>query len=148
MAGSAPTRADFYVVSGPGERVARVACRLAEKVYESGQTAFIRVPDQQGAEQLDALLWSFREDSFIPHRRADQGNEQGKHNLPIIIGEGEATPARDVLINISAHSEPAPERFERIAEVFSESDENARTQARERWRHYQERGFTLKNHKV
>ena len=66
------TRVDFYISKNnhPDDR-AKLACRLAEKAYQMKHRIYVHTDDRQQAEQLDQLMWVFRDGSFIPHCLAD-----------------------------------------------------------------------------
>ena len=140
------TRVDFYVLENPTPAGAPgLACRLAEKAYDEGHRIYIHVEDQQQAEALDALLWTFRAGSFIPHAlTGEQGDEAPVH---IGFGEGPAEAHDDVLINLTAQVPLFFSRFARVAELV-DADEAARLKARERFRFYRERGYTLDTHNI
>ena len=70
------TKVDFYVLGTSGDRARQhFACRLAEKAYRLDNTIHIRTIDQRAAEQLDELLWTFRDGSFVPHELSVGGSE-------------------------------------------------------------------------
>jgi DNA polymerase-3 subunit chi len=43
------------------------ACEIAEENYARGNRLQIIALDQEQAERLDDLLWTFKHDTFIPH---------------------------------------------------------------------------------
>ena len=140
-------KVDFYVIGGSGEQTRRrFACRLAEKAYRLDNTVHIHATDRQSVQQIDDLLWTFRDGSFVPHEvlgdRADDGP------APVTIG-CDSPPARecDLLINLSDDIPSIADSFPRIAEIVT-SDEDARTRSRNRFVDYRERGHTLDTHKL
>ena len=136
-------RADFYLVGKPRfrEEPLRLVCELARKAHDAGQWTLVLARDQAQAEALDDLLWAFDEDAYVPHQLA--GDEEDDL-APVLI----ATPAMDVpmrplLINLR---DDAPDgAFERVLEVVP-AEPAARAPLRERWKHYQSRGFALDKH--
>jgi DNA polymerase-3 subunit chi len=63
------TQVDFYILRGEAaEARLRTACRLAAKAVQLDQHVFIRALNEGEARQLDELLWTFSESSFLPHR--------------------------------------------------------------------------------
>ena len=44
---------------------------LLEKTLEKGWRALVKLPESKLAE-LDSLLWTFRDDAFLPHGRDDE----------------------------------------------------------------------------
>lgn len=69
-------RVDFYLLASdqPDARWL-VACRLLEKAYAKGHKVYVLCNNKQDAELLDELLWTFKEDSFIPHNLQGEGPE-------------------------------------------------------------------------
>ena len=62
------TRIDFYL-PGAGARDNRfgLACRLADKAYHQGRRVYLHAASAEQARHLDRLLWTFRDQSFVPH---------------------------------------------------------------------------------
>jgi DNA polymerase-3 subunit chi len=134
---------DFYVLSQSGEQARQLfACKLAEKAWRLQHTVHIHTASRADAEQLDTLLWTFRDGSFVPHNLAGAGP------APVSIGcTGEATEPRDLLINLAADIPAEASAFRRIAELVS-SDAECREQGRKRFSAYREQGHELNTHKL
>jgi len=138
------TLVGFYVVqtAEPGERL-QVAARLADKAFGRGHRIFINAADQAQADELDALLWTFRPSSFLPH-----GLHGQEHSDTIAIGWGqEPENHNDLLINLQFEIPPFFSRFQRVAEVVTQEPASL-TALRKSWRFYQERGYQLEKHDV
>lgn len=120
------------------------SCRLLRKAYRRG-TSVVVSGDAALLQQLDSLLWEFSTLEFLPHCR-DSARATTVSASPILLVEqAQACPALGVLINIGQALPSGFERFTRLIEVAS-SDEDDRLAARERWKHYQARGYPLKRH--
>jgi len=94
---------------------------------------------------MDQLLWTFRDQSFIPHELLPNADLK---TTPVIIGwSGDAAEECDVLINLATEIPVFFSRFERLVEIVGK--EPAQKQAsRDHYRYYQERGYPLTNHKL
>ncbi len=140
------TRISFYLLQDtqPQARLL-TACRLAEKVYQTGNQLYVHALDEPQTQQIDQLLWTFRQGSFIPHERAEQDDEVS----PILIGHTAQPPRRinDVLLNLAAEVPVFFSRFARVLEVVDAQGE-AREQARVRFRFYRDRGYELETHEL
>lgn len=137
------TRADFYLL-GTDASVPDFTCRLVDKVYNLGQTIAVWLTDTSQAADLDRRLWTFRQESFIPHVVTDDAED----TLPEPVRLCVAHPvAAAVLVNLTNRAVPEPQSFERIAEVVP-ADEAARAQARERYRVYRDAGCELEVHSL
>ncbi len=141
------SKVDFYVIGGSGEQIRqRFACRLAEKAYRLNNTIHIHAADQQSVQQIDDLLWTFRDGSFVPHEIL---NSPSLETLTPITISCESAPSRncDLLINLGEEIPAIAATFPRIAEIVT-SDEDAKTRSRKRFVDYRERGDTLDTHKM
>jgi DNA polymerase III subunit chi len=140
------TRISFYILKGSQEHDRQVfACRLIEKAYLQGNHVYVHAADEQQAEQLNTVLWSFRPDSFVPHELM---NETPDTNCPILIGHNAAPPRlMNLLINLSPQQPLFFSQFERMAE-FINDDEHIKNSGRERYRFYQQRGYDLESHSI
>ena len=139
------SKVDFYVIRGSGEQSRqRFACRLAEKAYRLDNTVHIVAADRPSVEQIDDLLWTFRDGSFVPHEVL--GLSSAEAPAPITIGYDSA-PARscDLLINLSEEIPSTVDSYSRVAEIVS-ADEDAKSRSRKRFVDYRERGHTLDTH--
>lgn len=139
---------DFYVLESPAEReTLRTACRLAEKAWTRGHRVFIHTASSDAARSLDDLLWTYRQDSFVPH--ALYGGSGASEALePVLVGDGTRIPEDiDVLINLTGTVPAFADRSSRIAEIVG-GDEPGRRAGRERYRQYRDRGFAIQQHNL
>lgn len=136
------TRVGFYVIQANGSLPRlQVAARLADKAFQRGHRVFINAANQQQASELDALLWSFRPTSFLPH--ALHGEESDE---PIAIGWGQDPETHnDLLINLQLEIPRFFSRFRRVAEVVTQ-DPDSLEALRKSWLFYRDRGYQLDKH--
>jgi DNA polymerase III subunit chi len=136
---------DFYVLSQSGEQARQVfACKLAEKAWRLNHTVHIHAATRSEAEQLDQLLWTFRDGSFVPHFVLGTAHAPA----PVSIGCDKDEPeARDLLINLGPAIPAHAAAFPRIAELVS-SDAECREQSRKRFVAYRDQGHELNTHKL
>jgi len=139
------SKVDFYVIKGAGEQSrAHFACRLAEKAYRLDHTVHIVVANPQSARQIDDLLWTFRDGSFVPHEVV--GQDAAATPAPITIGVESAAPRScHLLINLGNETPASADAFARVAEIVT-TDEDARARSRQRFVAYREQGHTLDTH--
>lgn len=144
------TRIDFYVLQSSTEQQRSVlACRLAEKAFGLGLDIYVHTPSQTATAQLDDLLWTFRDGSFLPHLQVDESKAvDPQRRTPILLGHDEAPDNHDgLLINLADDVPLFFSRFERVAEIVTSSDAG-RNLARDRFRFYRDRGYPLSTHKL
>lgn len=138
-------RADFYLLSAnaPPEAALNFACRLADKAFQLGHRVYLHTASAEQSARLDELLWTFRQDSFVPHACYDQPLAAA---AAVVIGHGVPPPEwNDVLLNLGAELAPAHERFARIGEVVAYPQRQA---ARNRYQHYKSLGYLMEHHDV
>ncbi len=140
------TRIDFYILAEPSQGNRHtLACRLADKAYQQGHRVYLHADSEQEAAQLDRLLWTFRDRSFVPHGLSGQVDTA---RTPVLIGWGdEAADEHDVLINLGREVPHFFSRFERVMEPVDQAEE-IRTAARQRFRFYRDRGYPLDTHDI
>ncbi len=140
------TRIDFYVLAAGarGDRLL-LTCRLAERARADDQRVLIHCPDLSNARHLDRLLWTYRDQSFLPHGLVGETNPT---LTPVLISpNGEPATEDQVLINLSPEVPEFFARFERLCEPL-DHDPAVRDAGRRRWKCYRDRGYDLKHHEV
>ena len=139
-------RIDFYLIPEAREKARlHFVCRLIEKAYKLRHRIYIHVDNQSEAHALDELLWTYRDDSFLPHHLAGEGPEPAP---PIQIGF-QTPPAkqRDILINLSQSIPDFYTQFTRILE-FVTTDPVVQATAREHYKLYRAKGHTINTHQL
>ncbi len=134
------TRIDFYF-NAPDK--ADVARKLATKAFNGGQNVLVYTCDAARARQLDLAFWSAQPMSFLPHVRC--GHPLARQT-PILIGaHPDELASADILISLDDEPPEFFDRFQRLLEIVS-SDDQDRSRARQRYREYQQRGYSLQTH--
>lgn len=63
--------------------------KLLEKAYETGKSVLVRVGNEERVEFLNALLWTYNDQSFLPHGSKKDGNAELQ---PIWLTSGTDNP--------------------------------------------------------
>ena len=120
----------FYQLKG--QTPEQVLPALLQKSLERGWRVVVQASSEERVEALDAHLWTWRDDSFLPHgtARDPQAAEQ-----PIVLTANEENPnhasvrflvdGADLTQNTAA--------YERIVMLFDGDDPDALEAARARW---------------
>ena len=137
------TRITFYILQGSYQQGLQTLCRITEKASAQGHSIFIHAPDQNLAQQMDILLWTWNEQSFIAHDLAEQADEASA----VVIGKSPPEHLDGVLINLDPEVPPVFSRFSRVVEIVA-GDEAQKAAARERFRFYKDRGYPLETHEL
>lgn len=129
----------FNVPDKPG-----YACRLLRKAHAAGGPVGVVAP-RAVLDDLDTRLWSFSALDFIPHCLATAPAPM-LGATPIVLAEHCAQlPQSGVLVHLGEQVPAGFERFERLIELVG-TDEADRAHARQRWRHYADRGYAIQRH--
>lgn len=141
-----PPRVDFYLLaSDKADDRWMLACRLLEKAWLRGHSVFVYCDNQEQAELIDEMLWTFRDDSFIPHNLQGEGPEPPP---PVQIGyQQEPRGFNDILLNLSDHIPSFFNRFRRIMHLVGNSDESKEL-SRVHYREYRSRQCELHTHPI
>ena len=105
---------------------------LLEKTLERGWKAVVEIGSEERAAALEAHLWTYRDDAFLPHGRDGAGHEARQ---PILLTTGtENANGADVRFFVDRAVPRDTEGYRRIVFLFSGHDGDAVTEAREAWK--------------
>lgn len=91
---------------------------------------------QETIDRLDRGLWTWRDDSFLPHGAA--GRQESEH--PVLLST-QALPVNGARVAVLLDGTDAdPHQFERIMVLFDGAEESARAKARQQYRTARESG--------
>jgi len=114
---------------------------LLEKTLERGWRALIKSSHAHRLDELDERLWTFDEESFLPHGRADQPHADRQ---PVLLSESsENLNGAQALFIVDDAELGATEGIERCFIIFDGRDETALQQARARWKTLKTDGANL-----
>ncbi|MDE5441829.1 DNA polymerase III subunit chi [Bradyrhizobium sp. CSA207] len=122
--------------------VENVLPSLLEKSLERGWRVVVQATSPERADALDAHLWSYRDDSFLPHAtwRVNDAAEQ-----PIVLAIEEDNPnGAQVRFLIDNAAMPQNcQSYERMVLLFNGEDPDALALARSAWTDCKARGFVV-----
>jgi DNA polymerase-3 subunit chi len=108
---------------------------LIERTLERGWRALIKAESADRASAIDSLLWTYNDQTFLPH--AQIGDGDAKRQPVLITTEDDNANAANVLFLVGG-AEPlawnAPNDLSRIVLMFDGRDETALTRARSAWK--------------
>ena len=110
---------------------------LVERTRERGWRALIRAESAERADAIDALLWTYDEQSFLPHAQTGDG-DAARQPVLITLEEGNANNAQ-ILFLVGGAATPEwngefAMAFARIVLLFDGRDPAALTAARVAWK--------------
>jgi DNA polymerase-3 subunit chi len=120
----------------------RVLPALLEKSLERGWRVVVQAASEERAEALDAHLWVFRDDSFLPHGTWREGEAREQ---PILLTVHDDNPngarVRFLLDGVPLPADVAA--YDRIVPLFDGEDPDAVEAARARWSEAKQNGFAV-----
>ncbi|MCF8478042.1 MAG: DNA polymerase III subunit chi [Pseudolabrys sp.] len=129
----------FYHLQG--QKLEGVLTPLLEKSLARGWRVAVQGATEERIDALDAHLWTYRDDGFLPHGtwREPEAAEQ-----PVLLTLSDGNPnAATVRFLIEGGAVPADaDNYERIVLVFDGDDDEAVAAARATWTDAKAKGFT------
>lgn len=106
---------------------------LLERALAAGWRAFVRSTETARLDFLDDHLWTFAEESFLPHGREDALSPERQ---PVLLGRSEIRAnAAEALFLLDGADEPGDVAgVERVFVLFDGADTQAVAAERERWK--------------
>lgn len=119
----------------------RVLPELLEKTLARGWRALVRAPSQDRIDHLDGWLWSYKDESFLPHATAADPEPERQ---PILLTTAPGNPnAAQALFILDGAECGALEGFERCILLFDGRDSAALNEARGRWKDFKAQGLPI-----
>ena len=113
---------------------------LLETALAEGRRAVVQAASVEARDALNERLWSYREDSFLPHGGPGDGDPATQ---PIFLTETDTAPngaALRVLLNPADAPRFVATAVERIVVLFDARDEAAMAAARAAWKSLKDAG--------
>jgi DNA polymerase III subunit chi len=132
------TELRFYHLTD--QRLERVLPQLLEISLQRGWRVVVQTSLEERIDFLDAHLWSYRDDAFLPHGTM---READAYEQPIVLALDDSNPNRAnvrFLIDDAEIPEDAG-HYERLVLIFDGMDDEAVSRARARWSEAKARGF-------
>lgn len=120
----------------------RVLPALLEKSIERGWRVVVQAASEERAEALDAHLWTYRDDSFLPHGTWREAEAREQPILLTIYDDNlNGARVRFLLDGVPLPAEVAA--YDRIVLLFDGEDPDAVEAARARWSEAKQNGFAV-----
>ena len=118
----------------------RVLPALLEKSLERGWRVAVQAGSDERIEALDALLWTYRDDAFLPHGTY-RDREAAAQPILLTLDDDNANTASVRFLLDGAPTPADATTYRRIVVLFDGDDPEAAAGARERWEEAKARGF-------
>ncbi|AWM07173.1 MULTISPECIES: DNA polymerase III subunit chi [Bradyrhizobium] len=115
---------------------------LLEKSLERGWRVVVQSTSEERADALDAHLWTYRDDSFLPHATW-RVNDAADQPVVLAIEEGNPNGAHVRFLVDNAALPQDAQGYARMVMLFNGDDPDALALARSAWTDCKARGFDV-----
>ena len=130
----------FYHLQG--QKLEGVLPSLLEKSLERGWRVVVQAASEERIDALDAHLWTYRDDTFLPHGTTRETDVAAQ---PVLLTVNEGNP-NGANVRFLVEGAPVPadaETYQRIVLVFDGEDEEALAAARAHWGAAKDKGLEV-----
>lgn len=114
---------------------------LLEKSLERGWKVAVQTASDERRDALDVHLWTYRDDSFMPHG-TDASENAGNHPV-LLTATGDNANEANVRFIVDGADPPASDAYERFVFMFDGYDADQLEAARAQWKKLKGEGHTL-----
>ena len=138
----------FYILD-KAENLKISVCKIIKEYYKKKYKIFVSSHSNDLIDELNNLLWTFEQISFIPHCTTKNYDK----NSPILLSGKDSFQKTinlkeyDVWLNLDNKMEENYTDFEIILEIVSQNEEE-RILSRKRYLNYQKNNFEVKHEKL
>ncbi len=133
------TRVDFYHLQKA--TVEDTLPKLLEKAISTDKNVLVKIGSEERVEFLNTSLWTYEEQSFLPHGSKKDGNAEQQ---PIWLTSGDDNPNNATMLFLVDGAGVDDEKiagFDRVFNLFDGNSENSLSQARAFWKQIKNAGF-------
>jgi DNA polymerase-3 subunit chi len=110
----------------------RVLPGLLEKTLERGWRAVVQAGTEERLEALDAHLWTYADDSFLPHGTVRDGAPE---HQPVFLTVSDGNPnGASIRFLVDGADCEGLAAYQRVVYLFDGRDDDARVKARAQWK--------------
>lgn len=130
----------FYQLNG--QKIEQILPPLITRSLERGWRVAVQASSEERVEALDAHLWTWRDDAFLPHGTWREAEAAEQPVLLTINAENPNGAAVRFLVDGAAVPADAS-AYQRLVLLFDGDDPEALEAARERWTSAKKDGFEV-----
>jgi DNA polymerase-3 subunit chi len=133
------TRIGFYHLTK--STLEQALPKLLDRALKAGHKTLLIAGSAERIEHLDALLWTFEADSWLPHG-AVRGGDAALQPILLTVDDENLNQA-DVLVLTDGVSSTKVDQFSRCINLFDGNDAEAVQAARRQWKDWAAQGLAL-----
>ncbi len=122
------------------QKLERVLPQLLEVSLQRGWRVVVHVSSDERIESLDAHLWTYRDDSFLPHGTS-RGADAADQPVLLTANDGNPNKANVRFLIDGVPLPPDAASYDRLVLIFDGNDDDAVAVARERWSQAKAQGY-------
>ncbi len=115
--------------------------KLLERTLQAGERALVMLSSTERVDALNAHLWTYEPDSWLPHGAEKDGNPSEQPIWLTAGADNENGAGFLFLADGATHGDVTG--FKRVFELFDGRDDDAVAAARGRWKAYKDAGHEL-----
>jgi DNA polymerase III subunit chi len=127
----------FYHLQG--QSLEQTLPQLLERTLQRGWKAIVRASSPERLRTLDDHLWTFSDESFLPHGLEDDA-QAGAFPIVLTLGDSRLNGA-DVCFSVDGAHLPTTDGWVRLVLIFDGGDADALASARLQWKDVKARGL-------
>jgi DNA polymerase-3 subunit chi len=135
-----PTSCEVWFYHLERTSLEQVLPELLEKTLNRGWRARVRTGDPRRIDAVDNWLWTYRDDSFLPHGMT---GEPFAERQPVLLGDGSDNPNGAQALFLLDGDPGDLAGYERCVVIFDGRDELALQGARALWSRYRTTGHAV-----
>jgi len=113
---------------------------ILTQAYKRGMRAIVKFANDETLEQMDAHLWSFHPDSFLPH-----GADNNAKDQPIWLTTKDENPNMASLLILTEDCDSdQKDDFDLCCHIFDGMNDASLKAARTKWKDLKDGGYALK----
>lgn len=136
---------DFYLLEQQtAGKLYPFACRLLEKVLSQAESIFVAHNNLEECYQFNEFLWSYRDNSFIPHCLS---SDTIALETPVVLGTMEKLDLQKIVLNFCHEIPKQTNQIKRVLEIVPD-EPSWRALARKKFLLYKNLTSEIKTHKL
>ncbi|GKT08027.1 DNA polymerase III subunit chi [Desulforhabdus sp. TSK] len=135
----------IYFVETPSEKQRFLLCRWVDRFHEAGRKVQVLVDSTLAAQHLDQMLWTFAQESFIPHRVL---TSKGSVDImePVVITVGEiVVQGFQILVCDGPPRLDFAAKYPEVVHFVLRDDPEKKQESRLLWQAAKDRGMELRH---
>ena len=125
--------AEFCFYHLERRRLDQALPEILEDALSKAMRAVVQAPSPERVETLNEQLWTYRDESFLPHGAARDGEAEAQPVYLTDIAENPNGAKLRVLLSGVEAAPFAAEDYQRVILLFDGRDEEAKAEARRQW---------------